>query len=117
LVNPTDPEGYQTVRDVEAAAGQQILIHEVSTGRDIDAAFASIASENADALLVGPGTFFNTRRVCRSLDVRARRVPDYCPPRAASPDHAQRSESDRAMTSVSDSIHGKVNFAALSRHY
>jgi ABC-type uncharacterized transport system substrate-binding protein len=64
LVNPTDPEGYQTVRDIEAAAdGQQILVHEVSTGRDIDAAFASMAREKADALLVGPGTFFNTRRV------------------------------------------------------
>jgi hypothetical protein len=28
-------QGYQTVRDVEAAAdGQQILIHEVSSGRE-----------------------------------------------------------------------------------
>src|SRR5262249_28385206 len=44
LVNPTDPEGYQTVRDIEAAAGgQQILVHGVATGQDIDAAFAGIA--------------------------------------------------------------------------
>jgi len=64
LVNPTDPEGYQTVREIEAAAqGQHVLVHEVSTGRDIDAAFASMMREKANALLVGPGTFFNTRRV------------------------------------------------------
>lgn len=64
LVNPTDPEGYQTLRDVRAAAGpQQILVGEVVTGRDIDAAFAKMMQEQADALFVAPGTFFNTRRV------------------------------------------------------
>jgi putative tryptophan/tyrosine transport system substrate-binding protein len=69
LVNPTDPEGYETARDVEAAVagGQQILVREVATGRDIDAAFASMAREKADALFVGPGTFFNTRRVQLSV--------------------------------------------------
>jgi putative ABC transport system substrate-binding protein len=65
LVNPTDPENYQpTLREVEAAAGgQQILVHDVATGRDIDTAFASMAREKADALFVAPGSFFNTRRV------------------------------------------------------
>jgi putative tryptophan/tyrosine transport system substrate-binding protein len=82
LVNPTDPEGYQTVRDVEAAAGQQILIHEVSTGLDIDAAFASMASENADALLVGPGTFFNTRRVQLAVLAARHTIPAIYPVRA-----------------------------------
>jgi putative ABC transport system substrate-binding protein len=42
---------------------QQILVVEVATGRDIDAAFARMAREEAGALFVGPGTFFNTRRV------------------------------------------------------
>ncbi len=65
LVNPTDPEGYQaTLHDVEAATGgQQLLLHEVATGRDIDAAFASMAREKPDVLFVAPGSFFNTRRV------------------------------------------------------
>jgi putative tryptophan/tyrosine transport system substrate-binding protein len=36
---------------------------EVATGRDIDAAFANMMQEQADALFVAPGTFFNTRRV------------------------------------------------------
>ena len=64
LVNPTDPEGYQTVRDVQAAAGgEQILVRDVASGRDIDAAFTNMARDKMDALFVGPGTFFNTRRV------------------------------------------------------
>jgi putative tryptophan/tyrosine transport system substrate-binding protein len=64
LVNPTDPEGYQTLRDAQAGAGeQQIVAVEVASGRDIDAAFARMAREQVDALFVAPGTFFNTRRV------------------------------------------------------
>jgi putative tryptophan/tyrosine transport system substrate-binding protein len=65
LVNPTDVENYQpTLREAEAAAGgQQVIVREVATGRDIDEAFASIAREKVDALFVGPGSFFNTRRV------------------------------------------------------
>ena len=83
LVNPTDPEGYQTVRDIEAAAdGQQILVHGVSTGRDIDAAFASMAREKPDALLVGPGTFFNTRRVQLAVLAARHGLPAIYPVRA-----------------------------------
>jgi len=65
LVNPTDPENYQPIlRDAQAAAGaQQILVQEVATGRDIDAAFAGMVREKADALFVAPGSFFNTRRI------------------------------------------------------
>jgi putative ABC transport system substrate-binding protein len=83
LVNPTDPEGYQTVRDVEAAGdGRQIIVHEVSTGRDIDEAFASMAREKADALLVGPGTFFNTRRVQLAVLAARHALPAIYPVRA-----------------------------------
>jgi putative ABC transport system substrate-binding protein len=65
LVNPTDVENYQaTLREAEAAAGgQQVIVRDVTTGREIDEAFASIAREKADALFVAPGSFFNTRRV------------------------------------------------------
>ena len=64
LVNPTYPEGYQTLRDAQAAAGgQQIVAIEAASGRDIDAAFTRMAREQVDALFVAPGTFFNTRRV------------------------------------------------------
>ena len=65
FVNPTDAENYQsTLREVGAAVGgQQVLVREVATGREIDEAFASIAREKVDALFVAPGSFFNTRRV------------------------------------------------------
>jgi putative ABC transport system substrate-binding protein len=77
LVNPTDAENYQSnLRDVRAAAdGRQILVHEVATGRDIDEAFAEMARENAEALFVAPGTFFNTRRVQLTVLTARRALP------------------------------------------
>jgi putative tryptophan/tyrosine transport system substrate-binding protein len=83
LVNPTDPEGYQTLDDVQTAAGgEQILVREVATGRDIDAAFANMAREKADALFVGPGTFFNTRRVQLAVLTARYAFPAAYPTRA-----------------------------------
>ena len=85
LVNPTDPEGHQAVRDIEAAVGgQQVLVSEVATGRDIDAAFASMAREKADALFVAPGTFFNTRRVQLAVLAARHVLPAIYPTRAYS---------------------------------
>jgi putative ABC transport system substrate-binding protein len=65
FVNPTDPENYEsTIREAESAAGgQELLVHNVSTGREIDAAFADMVRQRPDALFVAPGSFFNTRRV------------------------------------------------------
>ena len=64
LVNPTDPENAEIPRTIAAAgSGQRLLVVEAATGRDIDAAFATMAREKAEAVFVGPGSFFNTRRV------------------------------------------------------
>jgi putative tryptophan/tyrosine transport system substrate-binding protein len=64
LVNPTDRSNESTLRDVEAAAvGQQVLAFEATTGREIDAAFASLEREKVDALFVSGGAFFAARRV------------------------------------------------------
>jgi putative ABC transport system substrate-binding protein len=83
LVNPTDPEGYQTLRDLQAAAGgEQILVQEVATGREIDVAFANMAREKTDALFVGPGTFFNTRRVQLAVLAARYALPATYPVRA-----------------------------------
>ena len=83
LVNPTDLEGYATLHDAEAAAGGlQILVREVASGRDIDAAFASMTRENADAVLVAPGTFFNTRRVQLAILAARHVLPATYPVRA-----------------------------------
>ncbi len=67
LVNPTNtPSTESTLRDVPEAAraiGLQIQILNASTSREIEAAFATIAHNLADALFVAPDGFFNTRRV------------------------------------------------------
>jgi putative ABC transport system substrate-binding protein len=52
------------LRDVETAAtGLQVLPFEAATGREIDAAFESIAREKVDALFVAGGAFYAARRV------------------------------------------------------
>jgi putative ABC transport system substrate-binding protein len=77
LVNPTDPEAYQsTLREVPAAAsGQQVLVFDVASARDIDTAFDGIVREKADALFVAPGSFFNTRRVQLAILAARHAVP------------------------------------------
>jgi putative ABC transport system substrate-binding protein len=58
LVNPTNaPSTESTLRDVQEAAraiGLQIQILNASTNREIEAAFATIAHNRADALFVAP---------------------------------------------------------------
>ena len=64
LTNPTDPINESALHDVEAAAiGQQVLVFEAATGREIDAAFESLAREKVEALFVTGGGFFAARRV------------------------------------------------------
>jgi len=67
LVNPAGTNTFEaTLRDIEPAAramGMQIKLLRASTSGEIDAAFASIASERPDALFIGNDAFFNSRRV------------------------------------------------------
>ena len=67
LVNPTNTTSTEsTLRDVPEAArviGLQIQIVNASTSREIEAVFATIVRDRADALFVGPDGFFNARRV------------------------------------------------------
>jgi ABC-type uncharacterized transport system substrate-binding protein len=67
LVNPTQPASAEsTVKNVHLAAdgmGMQIQIFNASTIREIDAAYASLVGEPADALFVVPDGFFNSRRI------------------------------------------------------
>ena len=41
---------------------KQVEVLDASAGRDIDMAFAGLAQNPIDALLVGPGPFLNNRR-------------------------------------------------------
>jgi putative ABC transport system substrate-binding protein len=65
LLNPDNPAGAVDRTDVQAAAlaiGLQAKVLDVSTGREIDTAFASLARERPDALYVGPDALFLNER-------------------------------------------------------
>jgi putative tryptophan/tyrosine transport system substrate-binding protein len=67
LVNPANaPSAEATLRDIPEAArvlGLQIQVLNASTSREIEAAFAALVRDRADALFVAPDGFFVTRRV------------------------------------------------------
>jgi len=66
LVNPDDPNTASITRRAQQAAaaiGLPIEILAVSTNRNIDTAFASLAQKQLEAVLVSPGPLFVDRRV------------------------------------------------------
>jgi ABC-type uncharacterized transport system substrate-binding protein len=65
LVDAGFPQAERERRDVQAAAdaiGQELIVVEAGSDRDIEAAFATFAQRGAGALFVGVGGFFNSRR-------------------------------------------------------
>ena len=65
LVNPNDPNTEADRRDVQAAAlaiGQQLIVLDASSVRDIERAFATFVQRGAGALLAGGGAFMNSNR-------------------------------------------------------
>ncbi len=74
LVNPNTPETEAERRDLQAAAraiGQQVIILDVSSERDIETAFATLVARGARALYAGTGTFmFNNRERIVTLAAR-----------------------------------------------
>src|SRR5262249_60003741 len=67
LINPSNtPVAEATLRDIPVAAraiGLQIQVLKASTSREIEAAFATVGREPADALFVAPDGLFTSRRV------------------------------------------------------
>jgi putative ABC transport system substrate-binding protein len=67
LVNPANASTAEaTLRDAPEAAraiGLQIQVLQASTSREIESAFATLASERADALFVSGDAYFVSRRV------------------------------------------------------
>jgi putative ABC transport system substrate-binding protein len=67
LVNPANATTTEaTLRDIPEAAralGLQIQVVKASTSREIEAAFATLVRDRADALFVGPDGFFVSRGV------------------------------------------------------
>ena len=79
LVNPAHASITEaTLKDVEEAAramGVQVQVLNASTGREIGEAFATLARDRPDALLVGSGPFINARRVQLALLAGRYRIP------------------------------------------
>jgi putative ABC transport system substrate-binding protein len=66
LVDPAVPPTETALRELEGAAdamGLRIRILNASSSSEINAAFATLARERPDALFVGPGFLFTSRRV------------------------------------------------------
>ena len=79
LVNPANASSTEsTLRDAQEAAhvlGMQIVVLNASTISEIDAAFAALVREHADALFVAGDAFFNSRRVQFATLAARDRVP------------------------------------------
>src|SRR5215468_3728062 len=66
LINPTNPIVEGVTKDVTAASsatGVQIDVIRASDSREIEAAFATLVRNRADALVVGVDSFFTNRRL------------------------------------------------------
>jgi putative ABC transport system substrate-binding protein len=79
LINPANaPVAEAMLREVPEAAhaiGLQIQVLNASTSREIEAAFATLVRDGADALFVAPDGFFGSRRVQFATLAAAHRVP------------------------------------------
>jgi len=79
LVNPAAVTNTETtLRDVGVAArakGLEVLTLKAGSNREIDAAFAALARERADALFVAPDGFFFSRRVQFATLAARDRIP------------------------------------------
>jgi putative tryptophan/tyrosine transport system substrate-binding protein len=65
LINPHSPDAVPEIRDVQAAAhanNLQLRLINASTPAEIDVAFAAIAAQRPDALLVGADPFYLVQR-------------------------------------------------------
>jgi putative ABC transport system substrate-binding protein len=87
LVNPANtPAAESVLRDIPDAArvmGLQIKVLNASTRSEIDAAFASLVRDRADALYVAPDVFLTSRRVQLATLAASYRIPTTYPSRQA----------------------------------
>jgi putative ABC transport system substrate-binding protein len=70
LVNPRNPNAESSIADTQAAAkvlGVKLLVVNAVSASDLDAAFATIVQQRADALVVGTDPLFNGPRRTQQL--------------------------------------------------
>jgi putative ABC transport system substrate-binding protein len=86
LVNPANPASESTLRDILEAAraiGLQIQVLKASTRSEIEAAFATLVRDRAEALYVAGDVFFTSRRVQLATLAATNRIPASYPSREA----------------------------------
>ena len=86
LVNPANPASESTLRDIAEAAramGLQIQVLKASTRSEIEAAFATLVRDRAEALYVAGDVFFTSRRVQLATLAATHRIPASYPSREA----------------------------------
>jgi putative ABC transport system substrate-binding protein len=87
LVNPANiPATESTLRDIPDAAraiGLQIQVLNASTRSEVEAAFATLVRDRADALYVAGDVFFTSRRVQFATLAASYRIPATYPSREA----------------------------------
>jgi putative tryptophan/tyrosine transport system substrate-binding protein len=86
LVNPANPATEGAVRDIPEAAramGLQIQVLNASTRNEIEAAFATLVRDRAEALYVAGDVFFTSRRVQFATLAASYRIPASYPSREA----------------------------------
>jgi putative tryptophan/tyrosine transport system substrate-binding protein len=78
LVNPANPATESAIREIPEAAramGLQIQVLNASTRSEIEAAFASLVRDRAEALYVAGDVFFTSRRVQFATLAASYRIP------------------------------------------
>ena len=78
LVNPANIGSTESIRDIPEAAramGLQIQVLNASTSREIEAAFATLVRDRADALYIAGDVFFTSRRVQFATLAASYRIP------------------------------------------
>jgi ABC-type uncharacterized transport system substrate-binding protein len=78
LVNPTNPVSEGDIEDMEDAArriGQRIIVVRAKNETEIDAAFSTMAQQQADALLIDVDAYFSSRRDQLTALAARHRIP------------------------------------------
>jgi putative ABC transport system substrate-binding protein len=78
LVNPANPATESFIREIPEAGramGLQIRVFNASTSSEIEAAFAALVRDRADALYVAGDVFFTSRRVQFATLAASYRIP------------------------------------------
>jgi len=82
FINPTSPDAPPEIRDAQAAAqanGLKIKLLNATTVDEIDAAFASLADQRPDAMVVGSDPFFSTRKEQFAAQTARTKIPTIYP--------------------------------------